>query len=468
MNVHEPDEQDLLISETGQSFRDSVSNIDKSGKRKRIYPMKPEGRFHRARVIVAIFLMIIFFTCPFIRIEGNPAFLFDFIERKFTFFGILFLPQDLYIVALILIALAIFIILFTAILGRLWCGWACPQTIFLEMVFRKIEYLIEGSANAQRKLNESGWSVDKFLKKATKHTLFLIISFIICNTFIAYIIGSEKLFQIISQPMSENFLGFSFMLGFFGLTYFIFANFREQFCIYLCPYGRLQAVLIDKNSIVISYDHIRGEPRGKQGKGKDCIDCGMCVNVCPTGIDIRNGVQLECINCTACIDACNKVMKQVGKPENLIKYSSQNQIEEGLKFRITPRIIIYTIALLSLVTFITILVTTRSDIEATITKEKGVVYSVMESGNIANMFKATFANKTFKNITVKMKLENIKGEIKLIGIDSLNLAPNDANQCIFLVIIPGKELQHGKNIIKVGLYSQEKKINTIKISFFSP
>ncbi|MEZ4690204.1 MAG: cytochrome c oxidase accessory protein CcoG [Ignavibacteria bacterium] len=308
-----------METKTESSYRDTISIVDDKGGRKWVYPKKPKGKLYNARTIVSIILLAILFGVPFLRSDGHPVMLFDILNRKIILFGTFFTPSDYYLFGLIMISAFVLLFLVTAVFGRVFCGWVCPQTIFLEMVFRKIEYFIEGDYTRQMELNKAPWDNVKIFKKFSKYLIFFILSFIIANTFLAYIIGTDKLFKIMTDPMSEHLSGFISIMVFTGLFYFVFAWFREQACILVCPYGRLQSVLLNKNSIVIAYDFIRGEPRGKLSKDNekktgDCIDCKKCVYVCPTGIDIRNGTQLECVNCTACIDACDSIMDSINKP----------------------------------------------------------------------------------------------------------------------------------------------------------
>ncbi len=300
-------------------FRDHIGTINADGNRQFIYPLKPNGNLYDLRKKISYILIGILFIIPWIRWSGNPLFLFNIVERKFILFGSVFWPQDFYLFFLAMICMVLFVGLFTVAFGRIWCGWVCPQTIFLEMLFRRIEYKIDGTRGQQIKLAQQNWNWEKISKRLLKCALFFLISFLISNTFLAYIIGTDELLNIIVSPPSEHIVGFTLLLLFTAVFYFVFAWFREQVCIVVCPYGRLQGVLLDKNSIQVSYDYKRGENRGRfrknenrsdLGKG-DCIDCNLCVSVCPTGIDIRNGSQMECVNCTACIDACDSIMDKV-------------------------------------------------------------------------------------------------------------------------------------------------------------
>ncbi|MCL5991312.1 MAG: cytochrome c oxidase accessory protein CcoG [Bacteroidetes bacterium] len=468
------EDEDELITKTGDSFRDRVSTIDKRGRRVWVYPHKPKGTFHRFRALTAAILIAIMVGTPFIKMNGEPFVLLNVIERKFIIFGMQFWMQDFFLFALMFIALVIFIVLFTAIFGRIWCGWACPQTIFMEMVFRKIEFMIEGDGPKQRKLNQSPESFSKIFKKTLKHTIFFALSWVIGNIFLSYIIGVDELFHIISEPVSRHAVGFTAMFCFTLVFYGIFARFREQACIYICPYGRLQSVLLDKNSIVVAYYFVRGEPRTKLRKGidastaGDCIDCGLCVRVCPTGIDIRNGTQLECVNCTACIDACNSVMKKVHKPKNLIKYASMNQIESNQKFRITQRIALYSTLLVALIVLISVLIVTKSELGVTMFRAKGTEYIINEDKSISNLYTLTLINKTSEQSEIEIRVEDIPAKVKLIGRDKLILKPNQLLETAVIIKIPEEYAEKERLEIKVGFYKNGKKINSLKTNFSSP
>jgi cytochrome c oxidase accessory protein FixG len=282
----------LEVQDDVEDFRDHIATVDDSGGRIWVYPKKPSGPYYKYRTLVSWILLAILFGIPFIKVNGDPLFLFNIVERKFIIFSIVFTPQDMHLFALAMITLMLFIVLFTVVFGRLFCGWVCPQTIFMEMVFRKIEYWIEGDFNQQKKLNKAPWTSKKLFKKTLKHVIFFLIAIIIANTFLSYIIGVEQVGKIITEPIKMHLSGFFGMLVFSGLFYGVFAFFREQVCTVVCPYGRLQGVLLVKNSIVVIYDWIRGEPRGKIRKKKkdsdnaepplgDCVNCNLCVKVCP-------------------------------------------------------------------------------------------------------------------------------------------------------------------------------------------
>lgn len=452
-----------------ESFRDSISTVTKDGNRVWIYPKKPSGKFYNARTFVSIFLLVFLFGAPFIKIDGHPFIILNVIERKFILFGIPFGPHDLHLFALTMIAFIVSIFLFTVVYGRLFCGWICPQTIFMEMVFRKIEYWIEGDASKQRILNQSPWSAGKFFKKSSKQLIFFILSFIIANIFLAYIIGIDELQKYISASPSQHFTTFLAVLIFAGLFYFVFSYFREQACTLVCPYGRLQGVMLDQNSVVIHYDYKRGEPRGKIRKDQnqstgDCIDCFLCVDVCPTGIDIRNGTQLECVNCTACIDACNGVMDKVKRPRGLIRYTSKNQIETGKQPLVTPRSIGYTLVLILLTVLIVFLLVNRSPVELSILRSPGLLFQEQPDGRISNIYDLKIVNKTFDQLPASLELQNLNGEIKLIGND-LIVNPQGVTESKFLVILPKSEVKAMKTPLQISVKSNDKILDVIETSF---
>ncbi len=427
------------------SFRDQLATIDRQGRRLWVYPTKPVGTFYRARTILSWFLIAFLFAAPFIRISGNPLLQFDILNRKFFIFGLIFWPQDFFLFVLVTIAFVVLVILFTAAFGRLFCGWVCPQTIFMEMVFRKIEYFIEGNGPRQRELDRAPMSAGKFFKKSTKHIIFFGLSFLIGNTFLAYIIGTEELLKIVTASPAEHMTGFVAMVIFSGIFYFVFAWFREQACTLVCPYGRLQSVLLDSNSIVIAYDFKRGETRGPVNRGDDfttrghCIACDACVKVCPTGIDIRNGTQLECINCTACIDACNRVMDRMKLPRGLIKYSSYSRIAEGRSLRFTPRMGIYTGVLLLLVGLIIFFLASRSEVETTILRTTGSLYEKLEDGTIRNLYTVSVINKTGVMIPLTLEMKQPDGILTIVG-PPLEVPPQGKDETVIAVQVPRKHL----------------------------
>lgn len=462
-----------------ESFRDSIATIDDKGKRKFIYPKKPSGRLYDYRKWVSYFLLTLLFVSPFVKINGNQFMMFNVLERRFNILSFPFWPQDFYLFVLFMIIGVVFVILFTVIFGRIFCGWICPQTIFLEMVFRRIEYWIEGDRGAQIRLQKQSWDAEKIRKKSLKWFLFLIVSFLIANVFLAYLIGSDDLIQMIKDGPFNHASTLISLLIFTGVFYFVFAWFREQVCIIACPYGRLQGVLLDNKSINVAYDFVRGEKeagrakynkqenRAETGKG-DCIDCKQCIHVCPTGIDIRNGTQLECINCTACIDECDTIMESVGLPKGLIRYASEDEIEKKEPFQFTARMKGYSAVLFILVGLLTGLLFLRAEIETSILRLPGQLYQ-HKGNNISNVYTYKIINKSNQEIKdVHFELVGIKGQLNVVGKPEITVSKGGMSSGTLFVEINKYLLESDKTTIKIEVYEGEKLIQTKTTSFLGP
>jgi cytochrome c oxidase accessory protein FixG len=472
-------EATIVLDKKG-SYRDSVATISLEGTRN-----------------FSIFYLIVFFTLPFIKVNEEPLLMLNVLERKFIIFGMVFWPQDFFIFGIAMLTFVVFIILFTVVFGRIFCGWACPQTIFMEMVFRKIEYWIDGDSSQQKQLKEMPWNAVKTRKRALKFIIFFTISFIIANFFLAYLISMDQLLGYLKDPSAHIGTLIS-LLVFTSVFFFVYWWFREQACIVVCPYGRLQGVLLDRNSIVVAYDHKRGEPRGKLKKEDDhdckcldckedgackslaqkieaimpqqgdCIDCFACVRVCPTGIDIRNGTQLECINCTACIDACDTIMTSIHKPKGLIRYASENSIVKGVKLKFTARIKAYTSVLALLLSLLVFLLVSRTDLDARLMRTAGMTYTSLPDGRISNLYNLKLANKTHKDIAYTLRLENMNGEIQVVGNSIAVVKKEDYAHLQFFVKLNRTDIKGWKTELKIGMYENNKKIKTIEANFIGP
>lgn len=456
-------------------FRDKLSTVSAEGKRVWVYPKKPKGKLYNYRRIVAGALLLFFFAAPFIKIKGDPLLLLNIMERKFIFFGVIFWPQDFHLVVLSLIALVVFVILFTVIFGRLFCGWVCPQTIFMEFVFRQIEYFIEGDFNKQKKLARQEWNFDKIWKKTLKHVIFFAIAFATANTFLFYLLGADQVLDMIKAGPSAHFVAFIAIVGFSGAFYFIFAFFREQVCTIACPYGRLQGVLLDDKSIVVAYDHKRGEPRGKYNpledrssatKG-DCIDCRSCVLVCPTNIDIRNGTQMECINCSACIDACNAVMDRVKQPRGLIRYDSEKGITTGIRKLMNPRSLAYSAVLTVLLIIVGTSFAFRTDFETTILRQRGTLFQEYGEDSYSNIYQIEIVNKTRQRHEVELRLLQPEGEVVMMG-DPLIADKGEAASATCLAVVKRSILKSSNTRLVFGIYSNNELIEKYEVSFIGP
>ncbi len=367
----------------------------------------------------------------------------------------------------------LFIALFTNAFGRIFCGWICPQTIFMEMLFRRVDYMVLGDAPKQKMLARMKWNSEKTRKYTIRYVIYFLLSFIIANTFLAYIIGVDELYKIVTEPLSMHVGGFIAIIVFTIVFFCVYVFLREQVCTNICPYGRLQGVLLDKNSIVVAYDYKRGEPRGKFTKKEDtglgdCIDCHQCVNVCPTGIDIRNGTQLECVNCTACIDACDFIMEKVGRPKGLIRYDSENNIAEGIKFRFTGKLKAYTAILTVLTIGIVALLITRKEVNGNVLRTAGMLYQERGTDSISNLYNMKLTNKTMEDFNLQLQLENVEGRIELVGKSEITLKPEEQISANFFVIIPRKNIEERKQKIKIGLYQEDEEINILNSTFLGP
>ena len=479
MNTDTPPPKTPPSPAAPEDFRDYITTAHKDGRRKWVYPRKVNGKFFRWRTRFSWLLLAIMVAGPFITIGGNPLLMMNIPERKFVVLGQIFWPQDMIIFAVAMLLFLTGVVIFTAAFGRLWCGWACPQTVMMEMVFRKIEYFMEGDAHHQRALADAPWNANKITRKLAKQAVFYATSFLVGNILLSYIIGWRELWRIVTDPPSAHMTGLGFMIAFSLLFYAIFARFREQACTFICPYGRFQSALLDENSIVVAYDHKRGEKRGPLKNGfkafarkslglGDCVSCNQCVSVCPTGIDIRNGTQMECVHCTCCMDACDSVMAKVGQPQGLIRYASLNAIEWGKPLRYTPRLKLYTLVLCVLASLLAVLIFTRSDVEATLLRAPGSLFQQMPDGHYSNLYTVRLVNKTSDDLQCELKLESPAGSLQVMGQSGLTVPSQKSAQYSVILELESSALQSGTTPLVLGLYSHGKRLQTIKTAFVGP
>jgi cytochrome c oxidase accessory protein FixG len=469
------------MAEQGQyNFRDTIGTLNDEGKRAWVFPKMPVGKWYEYRKYVSYVLLAFLFSAPFININGNQFLMFNVLERRFNVFGLPFWPQDFHLFVISMIIGVVFVILFTVAFGRLFCGWICPQTIFMEMVFRRIEYWIDGDRGQQIRLDKSAWTAEKIRKRAIKWSIFFVISFLIANVFLAYLIGSDQLIRYITDGPAQHWSTLISLLIFTAVFYFVFAWFREQVCIIVCPYGRLQGVLLDEKSIVVAYDHKRGEKeegrakfkknedRAATGKG-DCIDCFQCVQVCPTGIDIRNGTQLECVNCTACIDACDRMMEAVDLPKGLIRYASEENIKKKKKFEFTPRLKGYSVVLGILVAVLTGMLFLRNDVEATILRLPGQLYERKGDNIISNVYTYKLINKTVDEIQdVTFNLKSHRGTITVVSHDEFDVPEQGLAEGTMFIEINASALTGDKDRLEIEVMSNGEVIETTTTAFLGP
>ena len=464
--------EDSIYDTGNEAFRDRMSNTTEDGKRNWFYVSKSSGKFTRWRNYLNFFYFALFFTLPLLRYHGRPFFMINFPKGEFILFGKIFWPQDFFLFAVGMITMIVFVILFTVIFGRLFCGWICPQTVFLEGLFRKIEWFVEGSPSQQKKLDQMPWNWEKIRKKGLKHSIFLIISFLIANTFLAYIISTDELIKIIREPISDHLTLLSGIIIFTLTFYGVFAYVREIVCTTICPYGRLQSVLLDQDSMQVSYDYVRGEPRGKMSKNQeselgDCIDCKKCVIVCPTGIDIRDGIQMECVGCTACIDACDEVMDKIGRPLGLIRYASEKEIRENKKFKFTSRMKSYTAVLILLVGVMTYLIASSKPISGNISRVKGQLFQELDGGKLSNLYEAKILNKRNVPYPVELKVMDMEGVVKMVNKNPV-IKKEGLTDLTFFVILDQSKVIKRSNTIKIGIYAGNELVDEVETTFLGP
>lgn len=383
---------------------DTLSTIRTDGSRSFVHPADVKGRLTSLKKLVAFVLLVVYAALPWIPVNGYPAVFLDVQERRFHFMGLTLAMQDLWVGFFLITGLAFSLFYVTALFGRLWCGWTCPYTVFLEHVYRRIERLIDGDATARRRLEDAPWTKSKVSRRVFKHGVFLFVSAVIAHIFLSYFVSLGKLYEMMKGSPSEHLMAFGVMAFMTGALYFAFSWFREQFCIILCPYGRLQSALTDDHSVIVGYDQKRGEPRGKVGSTTgSCIDCRRCVQVCPTGIDIRQGMQLECIGCAACVDACDDIMIKLKRPTGLVRYDSYVGLHGGKTKVIRPRIVLYTLLLILGTGAFLLSVSRLSSMNASAVRMIGAPFYVAD-GILRNQFLIRVINKHNSPSTYRLEI----------------------------------------------------------------
>ncbi|MCU0303708.1 MAG: cytochrome c oxidase accessory protein CcoG [Thermoanaerobaculales bacterium] len=423
-----------------------LSTMNRDGSRRRIRPKLSKGRFQRRRLATAWALILIFTLIPILRMNGKPLMLLDIGRREFTFFGATFLPTDSFLLMLLLFAIFVGIFLVTAIWGRVWCGWACPQTVYMEFVFRPLEVLIEGGRTRQIEIDRSGPSA----RRLVKNLVFFVISAFLANTFLAYFVGWERLLGWMTSSPADHPGPFGVMLVTTALMLADFGWFREQTCILACPYGRFQSVLLDRDSLVVGYDRRRGEPRKPWRKSEErsaghCVDCGLCVSTCPTGIDIRDGaLQMECIACTQCIDACDAVMDRIGLPRGLVRYTSQAELESGRRRFLRPRLVVYSTILVVMFGALAFSLAGKSNADVTILRGLGAPFTVLPSGEVTNQLRIKIANRTDGERSYTLSLVGGAGLTLIAPENPLAVAGGDSELTVAFVNAPPSAFTGGE------------------------
>lgn len=448
MSVHELPEERL-------------ASTDEKGRRVFLHPADVKGHYKRWRNVIHSVLMAAFLLLPWIKINGHQAVLLNIAERRFSIFGLAFWAHDAPMLWFVFLSVFFAISLITAVWGRLWCGWACPETVFVESLYRRLERWIEGNHIQRRSLEKLPWTLKKIGLRAVKWTVFLAVTLVLTHSFMAYFIGTEQLAEMMRARPQAHPVAFSFMFFSTVIILFSFGWFREQFCIVLCPYGRFQSVLMDDDSMVVAYDVKRGEPRRGHDVSKfeqgDCVNCYRCVQVCPTGIDIRRGVQMECIACTACVDACNEVMLNVKQPPGLIRYTTERSLQKLPTRHFRARVVLLSLALLSVLSGLAYVMIKRPPVKATLfTAKTTQTYQVVQEGEdpmLTNSFFLTASNYRFEDAELKLVPQNAAVEV-LAQRNPLPVAAGEEKKLSFFLKFPKSLLKAGRQQMRIDILTQ--------------
>jgi len=448
---------------------EALTSLDAKGRRKWIYPAHVRGAFMRWRQITGYVLILVYFITPWLKVNGMQAILLQIPERRFILFGYVFWPQELFYLVFLLLGLALALFFFTALMGRLWCGWFCPQTVFMEEIFRKVEEWIEGTHTERARRDAGPMTLDKATRKVVKHGFYALFSAHVANTFIAYFVGVDNLRHWTFQSPTEHWTAFLIMAAITLVFYFDFAWFREQFCVVVCPYARFQSVLTDAHTLQVGYDLVRGEPRGKLGKTTgDCVDCKRCVAVCPTGIDIRDGFQLECIGCSRCIDACNDIMARVDKPKGLIRYDSLARLSGAATHWLRPRVVIYSVLLVATMVAMAVALERRPELDMSIVRPPGNPFQVLPGGEISNHFTLRLHNREDNPHEYTVKALGPTGLRLVLPGNPLTVGGNNQLRSEAFVMLPQGAVASGKTGIRFQVFRGSALLVEKHVTFLAP
>jgi len=461
------------VSKILNSPDEVLSTLNKDGSRKWVYPTLVKGVWWKRRMIVAYALIAVFIAMPLININGHPAILFDIFTWKFSLFGWVFSPTDTEILMVFGLTILVAVVFVTALFGRVWCGWGCPQTVYLEFIYRPIEALFEGKAAKRRRTDSKKLKGADLAKKILKWCVYFLVSFGLAHVFVAYIAGWERLGSFMTQSPADHPSLFGLVSGMTALILFDFGYFREQMCTIACPYARLQSVLIDNDSMIVSYDPFRGEPRGKKKKGDDldlgdCVACNACVRTCPTGIDIRDGLQMECIGCLQCVDACDEIMIKVDRPVGLIRYTSQPALEKKKTNIFRPRVILYGILFVVLLSIFGILIGGTKAISVKVFRTGGAPF-VMVQDDVLNTYKVRIENRTGDLQKVEFHKEaDSKVNLFVAGGGKIEIESGRFKKVVLRLSLPKTEFKNGKADIVLHLKHKGQEDVLVNLHMIGP